>query len=135
MLVLGDTNDATRHFALELVFARQIGRVRATETHRDTESLHATNGDVCSHLTSGLADRQREDVLDDNRAHLLFSEAVEELTIVIHVTDSVGSLENGSTDIVCVVPGEFGDIPEDEFNPEGLSSCLDDIDCLWEDAV
>ncbi len=135
VLVLGDTDDATRHFALELIFACQVGRVGSTETHGDTESLHATDGDVCSHLTSRLADRQRQDVLDDDRANLLFSETIKELTIVAHVTESVWSLDNGSTDVVCVLPGEFSDIPEDEVNPESLSSSLDNIDCLGENAV
>ena len=109
VFVLGDTDNSTRHLPLELVLAGKVSWVRTTEAHGDTEPLHTAASDIGAHFTCGLANRKRQNVLDDNRAHLVLPESREELTVVLHVADIVGSLNDCPEIFVGLVPWEFLD--------------------------
>ena len=131
--VLGDTDDSTRHLPFEIIFAGKVSWVRTTEAHGDTESLHAAASDVGAHFTCGLANGKRQNVLDDNRAHLVLSESREELTVVLHVADVVRSLDDCPKILVGLVPGELLDCSKHKLDSERASPRLDHINGLRED--
>ena len=87
-----------------------------TETHRDTESLHGSSSDVGAHLTRRFADTHGEEILDHDGAHFVLSESGKQLGVVMHVSDVVGGLANGTAELVCLVPREFGYFTEDKLD-------------------
>ena len=116
VFVLRYANDSAWHLSLELILASKISRVRSTETHGDSESLDATTGDIATHLTSSLADWQGKDILDHDRANLLLTELFEKLGVVLHVSNVVRGLNDGSTELLCLIPRESFYVTKDKLD-------------------
>ena len=79
VLVLGDSDDPARHFTLELVLARKVGRVWPTEAHGNAEPLNTATSDVSTHLSRRLTNGQRQDILHHDGSHFVLPQPSEEL--------------------------------------------------------
>ena len=106
-----------------------------TEAHRNTEPLNTSDSDVGAHLTSRLADCEGEDVLNYYSFHLFLCKAGEQLTVVSHVTNIIGSLYYDATELLSLTPRELSDVTEYKLDAEGVGSGLNDINGLWEDTL
>ena len=135
MDVFRDTDDSTWHLSLKLVFASEVGGMRATEAHRDTEPLDTATPNVSSHLTCRLADGQGEDVLKKDGAHLVLPQAREQLCEIFHVANVVRGLNEDASKLICSVPREVLDLAELEVHAQGSGPCLDHVYRLVEDAI
>ena len=86
ILVLRKTDDTTRHVALELVACSEVCSRRTTIEHWDTETLSATEYDVCTPFAWRNEHSEREDVCIYSHLCTCCMSLFHECTIVFYAT-------------------------------------------------
>ena len=107
--------------------------MRTAEAHRETETLVAAEHHVSTPFTWRCDESQAHQVSGDANLHAFLFPNLNTLAVVDDFTKLVRILDDDAE--VFLTCAEVLDIVNDDFDSEEVSSCLDDLDCLWEHVV
>jgi hypothetical protein len=122
--ILGNTDNASGHEALELVLAGEEGGVRTTVTHRDTEALSRTDDDIGTEFTRSLQQGERKQVRADDHETAGLVGRLRELLVIDDATVGGGVLDEHSGQTLQGLSVQLGNITNLHLPAQGLSTGL-----------
>lgn len=137
--VLGQSDQASRHPALERVGAGEEGSVGSSVCHRDSETSAVSERHVSSPLSGRSEDRAGEEVGGAGDESTELVGAIRDRLPVGNLSSQVGVLEEDSDEVlllsgVSALCEELLDVADDDLDSEGSGAGLNDGEGLGEDA-
>ena len=128
MNILGDADEATGHLALKLVLGGEEARVRAAESHRYTETLSGTDGDIGAEFTRRTQERKCEQIGRNDAKCAGGMGLFKEVREIVDAARGIGILDEDAESFVREV--EPAMIADDDVDVQGFGPRPDDIDGL-----
>ena len=126
-----DADDSTGHIALKLLTCSHITCARATESHRSTHTLSATDSDVSAPLSGSLHQHQSHQVAHSRNQRASLVSLCGEAFVVAHLTVSGGILNNGTE--LTTRELILGKVVADDLDTERLATCEQHVHRLREE--